>query len=74
MMQVGNYLGYPSATYDYKLYCLMTLKKAQEAGLISPEQYEDKQKEFLKAIKFVVEEGASDASMLCNDNIVMMFG
>lgn len=60
-MQVSNY-AYPNASYDYKLYCLMTLKKAQETGLISHSQYEDKQVEFLKAIKFVVDEGANVSS------------
>lgn len=65
-MQVGSYLSYPASNYDYKLYCLMTLKKAEEAGLISNDQYENKQREFLKAIKFVVEEGAVDAGMLAS--------
>ncbi len=65
-MQYSGYpTSYPSATYDYKLYCLMTLKKAEEAGLISVEQYESKQKEFLKAIKFVGEE-EEDAGMNIN--------
>lgn len=51
---------YQTASYDYKLYCLMTLKKAEETGLITLEQYGDKQKEFLKAVKFVVEDGAPE--------------
>lgn len=55
----SNY-AYQAANYDYKLYCLMTLKKAEESGLITGEQYGDKQKEFLKAVKFVVEDGAPD--------------
>jgi hypothetical protein len=41
----------------------MTLKKAEESGLITNEQYEDKQKEFLKAVKFVVEDGAPEKGM-----------
>lgn len=35
----------------------MTLKKAEETGLITRSQFEDKQKEFLKAITFVAENG-----------------
>jgi hypothetical protein len=42
----------------------MTLKKAEESGLISVEQYEDKQREFLQAIKFVAEDGEQDSGML----------